>query len=316
MATTSPTGGTTPHDVSWARSRGLHARRASLMLVAALPSVVVTVLLAVKLSSAVGVHAAVFPVGWLFCCVVLHYRDPALLRRLLRAPSATELPALASAWANVCRAAAVDPAGYSLWVYETAKVNAYCAARGRIVVTTAALTTFSPQQLEAVLAHELGHALLGELRGYILARRYAGPVRLVLTICLTITRSLVQHAHPPRSRFLHAIASAVLIVLVLLIGVVVPMAPLIWILGTATTAPLLVLLVIEEFAVAELSARQEILADRVAVDLGYAEPLYTSYESIDPALGTTPDLATTTSATQAHRKRMRAIRTRADALNR
>jgi Zn-dependent protease with chaperone function len=76
-----------------------------------------------------------------------------------RDPTPRELETLEPAWHNVLEAADIDRDRYVLAVTDTPQIDAI-AAGGRIVaVSRLTLTLLPPDELEAALAHELGHHL-------------------------------------------------------------------------------------------------------------------------------------------------------------
>lgn len=114
----------------------------------------------------------------------------------IRPPGPNELSILAFPWQSVCQVAGVDPARYVLMVEDSDELNAF-AAGGRIVSVTQAALRLPPKQLEAVLAHELGHHLSGHAIVSMLAWWYAMPARaaaylvgLVVRLVLAIGRVL------------------------------------------------------------------------------------------------------------------------------
>lgn len=96
-------------------------------------------------------------------------------REALRLPNEDERRRLAESWAAVTKAAGVHPSDYSLWVQKSPRVNAYAAAGHTVAVTEAAVQNLSPAQLEAVLAHELGHHLGGHAWASLLRYWYSLP---------------------------------------------------------------------------------------------------------------------------------------------
>lgn len=76
-----------------------------------------------------------------------------------REPDDTERERLDTAWSRVLHLAGVPGDRHRLLVVDSAELNA-CTATGRILgVTAHAARVLTPDRLEAVLAHELGHRL-------------------------------------------------------------------------------------------------------------------------------------------------------------
>ena len=63
-------------------------------------------------------------------------------------------------FSEVCRRAGQDPAQYRLYVCPKEEVNALALGAKSLAVTTGLLKTATPEELEGILAHELGHHLL------------------------------------------------------------------------------------------------------------------------------------------------------------
>jgi len=227
--------------------------------------------------------AAILMALWLASGVVVYiWQDTAALALTVygfRRPSPEEGPKLESAWETVTGPANVDDSRYSLWVEKSKTVNAYAAA-GRIVgVTDWALGALTPRQLEAVLAHELGHHLdvLPQMR--LLARWYGLPITLlfrVVGLVLMAADNTVRTAAERRDRQVPMLFRPALIVAwavgvlaaYVAIGVV-----LILIFGWLGTLILIVLLLAQPLAEAAVSRLGETRADRLSVELGYGEEL-------------------------------------------
>ncbi|GLZ02830.1 hypothetical protein Acsp03_02970 [Actinomadura sp. NBRC 104412] len=74
-----------------------------------------------------------------------------------REPDGKELARLADPWRHVLHRAGLDPRDHRVLLTDRDTLNA-CATTGHdIVVTERSARTLAPNQLEAVLAHELGH---------------------------------------------------------------------------------------------------------------------------------------------------------------
>ncbi len=181
-----------------------------------------------------------------------------------RPPVGAEPDLLASAWSEVTRAAGVDGWPYSLWVQQSAALNAFAAPARMVAVTSWALGSLRPRQLAAVLAHELGHHLLLDPRLRLLDDWASLPARVVRAI----GKIPVRAARGPgvvRLLIRSAISAA------LLVGAATVLTPRI---GAPTVAVLITLLVLEPLSAAARSRRGEFAADRMAVDFGYGRDLH------------------------------------------
>ncbi|MGW4425542.1 M48 family metalloprotease [Streptosporangium sp. NPDC004631] len=100
----------------------------------------------------------------------------------LRPPNAAEKSFLRAAWSRVAARAGIDPQSHMLWVQDSSDINAAATIGRTVVVTRAALARLKdqPSQLEAILAHELGHHLRGHARIAFLLYFYGLPVDVVL----------------------------------------------------------------------------------------------------------------------------------------
>ncbi|MGN2641513.1 M48 family metalloprotease [Nocardia takedensis] len=199
----------------------------------------------------------------------------------VRHPRPDEQGALITAWHNVARVAGVRASDYSLWVQDTAQLNAL-AAPGRIVaVTSAAVAELGPRELEAVLAHELGHHHGGAQRAQMMVYWYALPIRVCWQALVRITWLLAVFV----ARAAHIVGVVALLRAfgvrgaIDVIGITVAvLARIATILAVAVLAVLhfgplaalpLAAIVVEPFAARAQRRRTEVDADRVAVDLGY-----------------------------------------------
>ncbi len=78
----------------------------------------------------------------------------------VRRPASNELRKLEPLVQRVCASAGVSHNSFTLWVQDTPEVNAFARAGRTMSVTSFGLEQ-SPDKLEAILAHELGHHLGG-----------------------------------------------------------------------------------------------------------------------------------------------------------
>ncbi|WP_054815716.1 M48 family metalloprotease [Nocardia arizonensis] len=203
----------------------------------------------------------------------------------VRRPRPAEQGVLSAAWHNVARAAGIRAEDYSLWVEDIDQLNALAAPGRIVVVTSAAIDLLGPRELEAILAHELGHHLGGGQRAWMLAYWYALPITALWRILRRITWYsavfIAQAAHivglagalrmfgvrKPMDAI--GFTAAVFMRVSLLIAAAV-FAVLHF---GAVLVALLATLVLEPFAERAQRRRGEIDADRVAVDLGYGREL-------------------------------------------
>lgn len=184
----------------------------------------------------------------------------AQLKFRVRQPSQAELSSLAQPWISVCKAAGVPHARYSLWIEESDGVNAL-AAGGHVVAVTESALRLSPPQLEAILAHELGHHLSGHAWVSQLGWYYTMPARLSVRLASLLLRVIDSVGRFfRRLGFAYAELAVALSSLFLLI-VVISLNP--WLLLVPVTSLLL----------AWSSRLAETRADRIAAQLGYGQEL-------------------------------------------
>jgi Zn-dependent protease with chaperone function len=177
-----------------------------------------------------------------------------------RPPTQSEAEMLMPAWQQVAKAAEIDPSSYRLYVKSSDQLNAATGIGHLLVVTSEALTTLSPRQLAAVLAHELGHQLRGHAWATGLTTWYALPVQLLsrgVVRVLALTALRLDSGAAVAGMVVAAVA--VVAVGVLVIGHLM--------LG------LTVLLLIPLLANPSLRRWREFRADRVAWSLGFGDDL-------------------------------------------
>jgi Zn-dependent protease with chaperone function len=177
----------------------------------------------------------------------------------LRRPTMLEQQKLDIAWRAVCSRLNINPQYYKLWVEESDSVNGYAMAGRSIAVTRWTLNTLTPRQLQAVLAHELGHHRGGHPWAGLVAFWYALPGRLAVAAVRAVLRKAAQVP-----------ALGCLIAAVLLLGVAgMFLNSLLFHHGYGwmvySILPILV-----PIPLAWFSRRGELMADQVAADLGYA----------------------------------------------
>lgn len=208
--------------------------------------------------------------GWLLSGVLafVRFTEDAVARVMLRMrkPTRAESQRLDAAWASVLRSAGVERNRYRLWVEDSNGINA-SASGGHIVgVTRRAVRSLPPRQLEAVLAHELGHHLGGHSWAALITYWYSIPARVLFAAVRAVVR------------FLLAVASWVSIVgylLGLLFLVLLGLAY--WNAarnsGSYITQFVMLGPVLAPVVVAYFGRRSEMSADRTAAELGYGDDL-------------------------------------------
>ncbi|MFG1794285.1 M48 family metallopeptidase [Nocardia sp. NPDC049149] len=180
-----------------------------------------------------------------------------------RLPTEPESARLTAAWANVTRAPGVDGWPYALRVQNNPGMMAFAMPTRIVAVASGAIATLEPRQLEAILAHELGHHVNVDPRVRLLDMWVDLPGRPLWAV----GRLFGQSA---RWRGPVALVVRCVLAVVLLPVAVVLLTP---VLGPAAAITLGVLLVVEPFARAARRQRDELAADRTAVELGYGPDL-------------------------------------------
>ncbi|MDX3801406.1 M48 family metalloprotease, partial [Streptomyces sp. AK04-3B] len=198
----------------------------------------------------------VLVVAWLASgALVFHRPTERGLARLLfkmRPPTGAELAALQPIWDDVTRRAGIDGSQYTLWLEDTDELNASAAA-GHIVGVTRGAMRQPPQQLAAVLAHELGHHVGGHSWALLLGIWYAVPVRMFMTVVKFVTRFLFFFTAE-----LSCLAAGVFVVVFGAFAV-----------ATFLAFPPAVVLYAIPFLLAWAGRQGELRADRFAGQLGY-----------------------------------------------
>jgi Zn-dependent protease with chaperone function len=178
----------------------------------------------------------------------------------LRRPAESEERRLTPLWSAVTAAAGVNGTTYDLWVEESREVNASAAAGHLVSVSRWALDALPPEQLKAVLAHELGHHLGGLPWVRLLGLWYSQPARVVTRIGALIGRSVIRLVHAASPA--RPVAWLVLCALAALcLAAVLDTAA--WLLALLAVTPLQ----------ASVSRLEERRADRFAAQIGFGEPL-------------------------------------------
>ncbi|MCI0689141.1 MAG: M48 family metalloprotease [Sporichthyaceae bacterium] len=127
-------------------------------------------------------YGAVALFGAWLAVAVAHFVKPTqrlIAYRLYRArpPSTDEMNRLRGPWHSALRRAGVPADRYQLLVTELDDLNAFATGGYGVVVTTLAIRRLSPRQLEAVLAHELGHHLNLDLVPRVAMQQLLLPIR-------------------------------------------------------------------------------------------------------------------------------------------
>ncbi len=76
-----------------------------------------------------------------------------------RAPTTAERRVIEPLWQDVLMSARLSPAQFVLAVSESDDLNAFASGGHLVVITTEAIASLPPHELQGVLAHELGHHL-------------------------------------------------------------------------------------------------------------------------------------------------------------
>ncbi|WP_434442154.1 M48 family metalloprotease [Lentzea sp. E54] len=202
-----------------------------------------------------------FPVVWLASgAVVFVPAMDTLLAALaanLRKPTGKERAVLEPLLEEVCGAAGVDPKRYWLRIQNSREINAMAVGGHVVAVSTAALQ-LPARQLEAVLAHELGHHLAGHTKASLLRWFYELPARGLVRLIILVGMGVLLAGQAIGTTW--ALVTSVGLVAALAVVAVVA-SP--WLLLVPVIAPLL----------AWASRRGELHADRVAAELGYGPVL-------------------------------------------
>ncbi|MBH0777493.1 M48 family metalloprotease [Nocardia bovistercoris] len=263
--------------------RPARIRTTLVTLLVSLPSMVLGGLLVFAVGALFGSTPALgLTVFWLVAALFVPGPTGDMAPRIfpVRRPRPEEQGALGSAWHNVTRAAGVRAVDYSLWVEDTDHLNAL-AAPGRIVAITSVALRLGARELEAILAHELGHHLGGDQRARMLSYWYALPLTLLRRILRRIAwRFAVFVAHA--AHVVGAVGAlrlfgvrkpldtiAIVVAVATRVGFVLALAVAAVLHFGALVALPLAAILLEPFAERAQRRRGELDADRTAVDLGY-----------------------------------------------
>lgn len=137
-----------------------------------------------------GFAAAILLGGWA-AIAAAHFVKPTqgmVAHRLYRArqPTTDELTRLSEPWQAVLNRAGVPADRYRLMVSDLDDLNAYATGGYGVVVTSLAVRRLRPRQLEAALAHELGHHLNLDLVPRVLMQQLMLPIRAVWWLVRTL----------------------------------------------------------------------------------------------------------------------------------
>lgn len=191
--------------------------------------------------------------------------------RLYRArePTPDELARLREPWQSVLARAGIPLDRYRLMVSDLNDLNAYASGGYGVVVTSLAVRRLRPRQLEAVLAHELGHHLRLDLVPRVLMQQLLLPIRAVWWLGRTLWTAV-------RAAGRGALAAPSCLS-VLLVGIVAIVALLLF---RSLAAPAVIALVGAALGRLALD-RAEYDADEVAVRLGLGSVLLAVLEMFE-----------------------------------
>lgn len=228
-------------------------------------------------------------IAWLVSGVLIFFRPVEVMvaRIVLRArrPTENERRRLDPAWQEVTTAAGVKGRKYRLWIEDTDTLNAYATSGHIVTVTRQALDSMRPNQLAAVLAHELGHHIGGHSWANLLTHWYALPARLFTRVLRVVIRVAVLAlqtvvAVASRAPLLVKIAVRVVVLSVIPLTVFFIVSFVILSVGDGDywVPALVVALLASPLLLAWLARRSEFRADRFAADLGFGRPLIEVFE--------------------------------------
>ncbi|MET9590882.1 M48 family metalloprotease [Streptomyces sp. NPDC006516] len=244
--------------------------RLALHLPGFLLSLAVVLAAALVLDSTWGVPPWTTPTVWLASgALVFHGPSEDMIARhflKLRYPLPHERARLEPVWHEVAGRAGIDGHRYRIRVEDSEDLNAFTVAGHIIGVTDFALERLTTAQLAAVLAHELGHHTGGHTWAATLTHWYALPGRAVCRAARALLLRVFCGRHRASSR------------LALLVTVSAAIALTGW---AAVLLCLLLCLLGIPYAMAALSRRAELRADRHAASLGFAPMLQEALELME-----------------------------------
>jgi STE24 endopeptidase len=180
----------------------------------------------------------------------------------MRPPTEEEAERVESALGRACAAAGIARERLLLRIEDSSSLNAFATAGHLVCVTTASLR-LPARELEAILAHELGHH--AELHPWISALTWWLQLPAVpLKALLRFVQRLIAGVTTRLGGLMRPIG---LLLLVLLWIVAIEILWLVWIADALTAA---------------VARRTEFAADARAVQFGYGEDLLGVYEMLGP----------------------------------
>jgi Zn-dependent protease with chaperone function len=240
-------------------------------------------LLSAGLMVVVGLVVGFWPWGALVIGVWVASGPVILLRRVeelimkgresLRLPTEPERLRLADSWSAVTKAGGVNPSNYSLWIQKSHRINAYATAGHTVAVTEAAVRKLSASQLEAILAHELGHHLGGHAWASLLRYRYSLPAMYVFQFATYLSLAL-STALRCGSVAMGATVGVLVLGLLGYLIVAIPVA------GISAAV-----LVVIPFGLLWARRVQEYEADAIAAKIGYKDALVHLLMITTPSIG-------------------------------
>lgn len=251
-----------------AMRRGVHATTATELLLnipSFLLSLLVVYLVAQLVAAISGATVLVYVIvaAWLGSGLLVVWRPVedavAVVVLRLRRPTPGEQQVLDAAWSAVSQSAGVDGDAYRLWVEESDEINAI-AANGRTIAVTRWALRLPPRQLEAILAHELGHHLAGHTWIAFLGYWYSLPGRAAKAVVWFLLWLIVGVSF--QFGWIGALLGVTFALAVLCVGAV-----------AVLYFPPLLLVFALPFLLALVMRHGELHADRVAAQLGYGQPL-------------------------------------------
>ncbi|MDN3242432.1 M48 family metalloprotease [Glycomyces tritici] len=297
------------------RSRRIDASTLGLLLVA-VPWVIYSASIVAAIAYPFGAFALA-PLLWLLSGALVFFRpmEAAIAKWFFkyRPPTPRELDVLLPAWKEVAAAAGIHSGSYQLWIQNSDGINAAAAAGHLVAVTRRALDVLQPHQLQAVLAHELGHHSAGHAWSGLLLHWYSLPARIFNRMLVWTSQAIlwaalisVRIVLGAFSGLLSALAGLGLIGLFAICAICAYGSEFLGGLADDFGAAVILLLVnallvgpvvgafalVSATTMAWLSRRGELRADRAAVRLGYGPALL---DTLEDWLQTEPPFAPTIS---------------------
>lgn len=273
--------------------RGLHVSTVA-TLVLGIPTFIVSLIIVGSLT-VFGTWGWIVFISWLLSGGVTLWRpaENVLVRVFsrLRHPTRDERERLAMAWRAVVDSAGITKSKYSLWIQESGETNALAAGGHTVAVTRNALEKLSPKQLEAVMAHELGHHLGGHAWVMQLMYWYSIPGRFTLSLTwplvqvaswlMKVTSRLLIGTYHFISEVVRSLVPNGVIIMLAVRGIIwtivwmiiIPMIIVLAATLAVTLAPLALLVLIIAIILAWFNRLGEKYADQVAARLGYGTML-------------------------------------------